>query len=276
MQGDLKKLVQNEVSGLERTSRVYEEAMEPQKFPSLLQKMTKQGATKICQVFSEFALYANHRKFTNETLKTNRAKAEYRSNLGEFSNSFITANPGNHPMLKFNDEKFLLLLRKRYNDYQPCVMAVRGMKCQCGHKKVNEEHIFKCATEGCRQNRHTDMKLAIFAMQKNAGIVSSTEDCNLVPGDGKRRHADIIGHHCKMSHEYFEKFGADVTIVYHDYQSLSSMRYRGIAASNAAKNKRTNMDTEVNLVFNGMKFYPLAFEVAAATARLGSQLYSPC
>ena len=155
----------------------------------------------------------------------------------------------------------MLLLRKRYNDYQPCVMAVRGVKCQCGHKKVNEEHIFKCATEGHRQNRHTDMKLTIFAKQKNTGIVSSTEDSNLVPGDGQRRHADITGHHCKMSLEYFEKFGADVTVIYHDYQNQSSIRYRGIAASNAAKNKRTNMNTEQNLVFNGMKFYPLAFEV---------------
>ena len=97
-------------------------------------------------------------------------------------------------MLKFDDEEFLLLTRKRYNDYQPCVSAVRGMKCPtCGHKKVNEEHIFKCATEGCRHNRHSDMKLAIFAMQKNAGIVSTTEDNNLVPGEGQRRHAGIAG-----------------------------------------------------------------------------------
>ena len=104
-------------------------------------------------------------------------------------------------MLRFDDEKLLLLLRKRYNDYQPCVMAVRSMKCQCGHKMVNEEHIFKCATEGCRQNRHTDMKLAIFAMQKNAGIVSSTEDSNLVPGmerEGMLTSLDITAR-CHMN-----------------------------------------------------------------------------
>ena len=95
------------------------------------------------------------------------------------------------------------------------------------------------------------MKLAIFAMQKNAGIVSTTEDSNFVPGDGQRRHADLTGHHCKMSHEYFEKFGSDVTVIYHDNQNNSSIRYRGIAASNAAKNKRNNLITEKNLAIMG-------------------------
>ena len=201
MNGDTKKLIQNELSEENSTRREIEEAMKPQNFPSILKNMVQQGATKISQMFSEFALYSNHRTFTNTTLKTRRAKAEYRSNLGEWSNSFITANPENHPMLKFEDEEFLLLLRKRYNDYQQYVAAVRGMKCQCVHKKVNEEHIFKCATEECRQNRHSEMKLAIFAMQKNAGIVSTTEDNSLVPGEGQRRHAGITGHHCKISHD---------------------------------------------------------------------------
>ncbi len=39
-------------------------------------------------------------------------------------------------MLKFNDEEFLLLMRKRYNNYQPCVSVVRGFKCPtCGIEK---------------------------------------------------------------------------------------------------------------------------------------------
>ena len=38
MQGDLKKLVQNELSGEKKTTKMYEEAMEPQKFPSLLKR----------------------------------------------------------------------------------------------------------------------------------------------------------------------------------------------------------------------------------------------
>ena len=48
------------------------------------------------------------------------------------------------------------------------------------------------------------MQLAKLAMQKNAGINSTTEDHNLnnlVPGDGQRRHADITGHRCKLSNE---------------------------------------------------------------------------
>ena len=106
MNGDVKKLIQNELSDGNHTAKEIEEANEPQRFPSILKKMVIQGATKIQQMFSEFTLYGLFRTFTNTTLKTKRAKAEYRSNLGEWSNTFITANPGNHPMLKFEDEKF--------------------------------------------------------------------------------------------------------------------------------------------------------------------------
>ena len=47
MQGDVKKLIQNELSKENSTRKEFEEAMEPQKFPSILKKMVKQGATKI-------------------------------------------------------------------------------------------------------------------------------------------------------------------------------------------------------------------------------------
>ena len=74
-----------------------------------------------------------------------------------------------------------------------------------------------------------------------------------------------------MSHEYFEKFGSDVTVVYHDYQHNSSIRYRGIAASNAAKKKRTNLNTEKNLAIMGIKFYPLAFEINGSIEKTVTQ-----
>ena len=105
------------------------------------------------------------------------------------------------------------------------------------------------------------MQLTIFAMPKNAGINSTTEEDNLVPGNGQRRHADITGHGVKCLMNIFEKFGSDVTVVFRDYTHNASTRYRGVAATNAAKKKRTSFNIEKNLAFIGIKFYPLAFEM---------------
>ena len=101
--------------------------------------------------------------------------------------------------------------------------------------------------------------------------MSSMEDSNLVPGDGLRRHADVTGHHCKMSHESYEKFGSDITVVHHDYMHNSSMRFCGVAATNAAKKKRAHLNTEINLSFMGIKFYPLAFEMDGSIGKAVSQ-----
>ena len=110
----------------------------------------------------------------------------FRSHLGCWSAAFLKANP-KHSVTKYENAAFLLLLRKRFLDKIPCMEAIKNAKCTCGAKKANEEHAFKCPKDGGRAHRHKALQMAVMAMLKHAGIVTSTEDTNLVQGNGQRR-----------------------------------------------------------------------------------------
>ena len=138
---------------------------------------------------------------------------------------------------------------------------IRNAKCTCGALKVNEEHAFKCPRDGGRSHRHKSLQLAVMAMLKHAGIVTSTEDTNLVIGNGQRRETDVMGHGVKLDNSWFMEIGADVTVVSPNLGDQRSTRFHGIAAKKAEGEKRKFDNTEANLRIRGMHFFPLAVEM---------------
>ena len=220
-------------------------------------------------------MYRAFDTFTTSTLHTAKIRAMYRSNLGEWSAVFMSVNPGKHPSFSFDDEQFLVLLRKRFGVKLHCVDRTRGLICSCGQKDVNEEHIFKCVTDGCKSESHSKFQMALVAMQKHAGIISTAEDLNCVPGDGQRRHADTTGHDCKLTNSRFNKFGTDCTLVSPDLRSSSATRFAGSAARRAEAGKRKYMNTEINLNNEGILYVPLAVEMNGFFQKKIQQLISP-
>lgn len=269
MDQDLQSTVRHEMTLGTHSDDAKEKARNPENFLSLITDFMAQGGTEIQKVFGNFLLYGRFSEFTERTIKTDRIRSMFRSNLGEWSATFLQCNPGKHSSLKYADDRFMLLLRKRLSMKQPCVDVIRKATCSCGHVGINEDHCYKCFSGGDKYDTHATMQMAVMAAQKHAGISSTAEDRNLVEGDGQRRHADTTGHRVKLDKSRFNKFGTDCTLVSPELGTAISMRYCGTAARRAEAVKRKSGDTEENLNKAGMAYFPLAVESNGA---LGKQI----
>ena len=75
----------------------------------------------------------------------------------------------------------------------PRAVAIRNKKCVKGCSGIlNEEHIIKCMHGPEKHEIHTQFALVINDMMKHAGCATVLELRCLVPGDGERRHTDVL------------------------------------------------------------------------------------
>ena len=125
MDSDLQSAVLNEMTLGNHSEATKTKARNPENHLSLLKDFSKQGGCEVQKVFSNFRAYRSFLEFSTRTIKTDRVRSMYRSNLGERSAAFLQCNPGKMPCLKYSDEKFMLLLRKRLSMRQPCVDVIR-------------------------------------------------------------------------------------------------------------------------------------------------------
>ena len=160
------------------------------------------------------------------------------------------------------NEEFTWLVRNRLMLHQPQLNAVRNKKCVKGCSGIlNEEHIIKCMHGPEKHVIHTQFALVINDMMKHAGCATVLELRYLVPGDGERRHTDVLAKGVKLDGSNCNRVGVDVTVRAPDFSGNNAPRRRpGVAAFAAEKEKRNTDDTEKKLRRNGVNYFPLAIE----------------
>jgi hypothetical protein len=98
-------------------------------------------------------------------------------------------------------------------------------------------------------------------MMNHACCATVLELRYLVPGDGERRHTDVLAKGVKLDGSNCNRVGVDVTVRAPDFSGNNAPRRRpGLAACAAEKEKRNTDDTEKKLRRNGVNYFPLAIE----------------
>ena len=236
---------------------------QPENYLSVALDWHEQGGVKLQQTLTRHAQYSHFQHFVSTTLRSDSGyhQCHFRSILGAYSNAFLRAMPA-HEAGSYTDEEFIWLVRNRLMLRQPQLNAVRGKKCVKGCSGVlNEEHIIKCMYGPEKHEIHTRFALVINDMMKHAGCATVLELRYLVPGDGERRHTDVLAKGVKLSGSNCNRVGVDVTVRAPDFSGASGPRRRpGVAANAAEKEKRNVDDTEKKLRRNGVNYFPLAVE----------------
>jgi hypothetical protein len=223
----------------------------------------EQGGVKLQQTLTRHAQRSHFQHFVSTALRSDSGchQRHFRSMLGAHSNAFLRAMP-EHEAGSCTDEEFVWLVRDRLTLHQPQLNAVRGKKRAKGCSGVlNEEHIIKCMCGPEKHEIHTQFALVINDVMKHAGRAAVLELRCLVPGDGGRRHADVLAKGVKLSGSNCNRVGVDVTVRAPDFSGASDPRRRpGVAANAAEKEKRNVDDKEKKLRRNGVNYFPLAVE----------------